>query len=253
MILLLQIVLLIIGVGGVLVSAFALPDPWRWRLVIGFGALGAIGLTLTVITYEETPGVPHLGDAWRWFFIQLLWIVDNVKELLRLPAVWIVLAFGIGIGFSFRWLVGLFHTIVSRPQRPIVTEWISPEQAINRFVDQELLQKRSRARAQLRQINEQDITNKIDNGISYRTDAEYLEQCRNIEVLECLFEHLSSGRLVAKGIKIKRGKVMGEGIIPSTFWKIRVSGRELLNPENATADGFREAYRNIEIGKNMER
>ena len=54
MIMLLQIVVLIIGVGGAIVSALTLPDSRaKWLTVTSFGILGLIGFALTILTYEE--------------------------------------------------------------------------------------------------------------------------------------------------------------------------------------------------------
>jgi len=57
MVLILQIVLLVIGVGGAIVSALALDNPtWRVRSVIGFATLGATGFVL----------IPAFGRADSW-------------------------------------------------------------------------------------------------------------------------------------------------------------------------------------------
>ncbi len=56
-------------VGGVVVSAYAIPDPWRKRAVVGFSFLGLLNLALIILTYENTPDVPHFADLgpfiWR--------------------------------------------------------------------------------------------------------------------------------------------------------------------------------------------
>jgi hypothetical protein len=46
----LQILLLLIGVGGAVVSAIALSDPyWRWGFVAFFGVLFIVTLAVTII------------------------------------------------------------------------------------------------------------------------------------------------------------------------------------------------------------
>jgi hypothetical protein len=64
-----QIIALIFMVGGVVVSAYAIPDPWRKRAVVGFSFLGLLNLALIILTYENTPDVPHFADLgpfiWR--------------------------------------------------------------------------------------------------------------------------------------------------------------------------------------------
>jgi hypothetical protein len=62
--LILNVLLLLIGAGGSIVSALALPDTvWRKRTVIGFALMGIIGLVLTVAAYDNTPDVPHISGT----------------------------------------------------------------------------------------------------------------------------------------------------------------------------------------------
>ena len=54
--LILNLVLLVIGAGGAIVSALALENHrHRAVAVVSFGALGVAGFILTVLTYEQTP------------------------------------------------------------------------------------------------------------------------------------------------------------------------------------------------------
>jgi len=65
--LLLNLILLMIGVGGAIVSALALENRvHRARAVAIFGFLGIVGFILTVLTFEQTPGVSYLADAITW-------------------------------------------------------------------------------------------------------------------------------------------------------------------------------------------
>jgi predicted membrane channel-forming protein YqfA (hemolysin III family) len=62
--LILNILVLLIGAGGAIVSSLTLSNPvWRKRTVIFFALMGVIGLILTVIAYENTPDVPHISDV----------------------------------------------------------------------------------------------------------------------------------------------------------------------------------------------
>jgi hypothetical protein len=126
--LLLQILLLAIGAGGAVVTAITLSNPaWRFRCVVGFGAMGVLGLVLTIVTYEETAGVPHLGDAWKW-------LVSLAMSLQRLPGFWLIVMFGGGVAIG-AWIPRILKKIKSPRRRANVTAWFSPLEAIEKFTD----------------------------------------------------------------------------------------------------------------------
>src|ERR1700731_224295 len=119
MALLLQILLLAIGVGGAIVTAITLSDPtWRFRCVIAFGGMGVLGLALTVVTYEQTPGVPHLDDAWNW-------LQNFAASIQRLPGFWVIVALTGGI-FIGTLLPSIRNKIKDRRRGAVVPTWFSP-------------------------------------------------------------------------------------------------------------------------------
>lgn len=60
-----QLLLLLIGAGGSVVTALTLPDSrCKWFCVTAFGVAGLAGFVLMIITYEQTPSVPHFSDEW---------------------------------------------------------------------------------------------------------------------------------------------------------------------------------------------
>jgi hypothetical protein len=68
----LQILVLLIGAGGSVVTAFTLPESRaKWGVVSTFGMAGLVGLALTILTYEHLTFV-DVG-TWMWSYLQSTW------------------------------------------------------------------------------------------------------------------------------------------------------------------------------------
>jgi len=96
-----QLLGLVFMVGGIVVSALALADPARRIAIGGFSILGIANLVLIIVTYENTPDVPHFSDlvvlsamAAARARYSLIDLAEN--RLLELIA---AVAVGIGLGF----------------------------------------------------------------------------------------------------------------------------------------------------------
>lgn len=264
MTLLLQIILLVLGVGGTIVSAFALSNPWRFRLVVGFAVVGAIGLILTIATYEATPGVVHLSDLWRWLWVMLL---DYAVAIQRLPGFWIVMAFVGGVAVH-HWLPLLKAKLVSQPAGPQVKEWLSPKQAIEQFVSPELISKQRTAEKKASELREtirlmeaelqgtkdakrEIIRSQINGLVEECNNLDYLSSHRRKDVFDNFYDQLISGFLVGKGRKVNSGNPQEkETYIKPHYWKIGFADDTILDLETGRFYNVIYTYQNVSIGKN---
>jgi hypothetical protein len=189
-----------------IVSALALPDPLRRRLIWFFGILGAIGFVLTLITYQETPNVPHFGDAWQWVSQQLVLVFNVIYSVIRSPI--FLIALGIAVD---RWIIPVVSTFMLQLKEPTVEKWLNPLEAINEYVDPTLIQNHQRAKAKLDKTQVQLNTTTEPEHVALlgieRDDAAYIEQQRKREVTDSLIDQLKNGHIIAKGTRIKKGKL----------------------------------------------
>jgi hypothetical protein len=247
--LILQILLLAIGVGGAIVTAITLSNPaWRFRCVVGFGTMGVLGLVLTIVTYEETAGVPHLGDAWRW-------LVSLAVSLQRLPGFWLIVMFGGGVAIG-AWIPRIHKKITTPRRRANVTAWFSPLEAIEKFTDPELLSKYNRAREREENLKKKvealkDASrSELDEAVSQFNDATFVAERRHQEVIEGIIRQLVYGKLIAKGFKqLADGTIEGHET-HITYWIIKNPNKVPLNFETRIADGYAGTFHNVSIGKN---
>lgn len=159
--LILNILLLLIGVGGAIVSSLTLSNTRaRFWWLTGFSVMGAIGLVLTVVTYENTADVPHLSDL-------VSKLAGNVSSFGR-DYFWIWTLLCVAIGLALGACVSHFLPKRKRTDKaaPLVKSWLDPLTAIETYADPTLRTARDSRRAAA-----EDLKRQIDS-IKREWDAE---------------------------------------------------------------------------------
>jgi len=157
--LILNIVLLVIGAGGSIVSSLALNNPRarRW-FIIGFGLMGALGLVLTIITYENTPDVPHIGEA-----------LADLKQFISSFGhthlwIWTFLCLVVGLATGAYIVRFLPKREYKDKTAPSVKEWLDPLAAIETYADPQLRAQRDSDRKKSESLKVQiDLLNQKFN------------------------------------------------------------------------------------------
>jgi hypothetical protein len=264
---------IIIGLGAT-VAAMVMPLKYpkapKWAIDLSWwGGLSLIVAGGLYLVTEFT--VSDLGSPLAAAFDQAS---GYIAALLRLPIFWVVVAFAGGIA-AHRWFPSLWKTLPAiRPAGPRVTEWLTPVQAVERFVDPELLSKDQLAQDKASQFREKaesletELAGAVDpekavtlrdhlaSTIKERDDADYIAKRRRTDVIDYLKPLFKSGRIVGKGRKMKKKKghfiAEQETLIPANFWTITVENEDVLRLEKGIAWGYLGVYRDVLIGKNED-
>jgi drug/metabolite transporter superfamily protein YnfA len=273
----LQIVLLVIGAGGAIVSALALHNPKsRTWCVIGFASLGLIGLLLTIVTYESTSGVPHFMDFVGVIAIPLSDIWQYLLDLAQVRAFQIGLAFVLGFAL-FPLTIWIYRNFKNdaylRKQ-----QWFTCN-AIGHLGDKRLMTAAQTASDRLSELEReyesvQAEIQSFGSAAAFRsmagvtaptdTDARYaaaVEKLRTITremdaqrrtgnsafraALDDLYDRLRNEELVAKGCLAPIDASVTEQIIPAWQWRfLKFTG------DYTEASGEGIAYKAIAVARN---
>jgi hypothetical protein len=243
--LILNIVLLVIGAGGSIVSLLALNNPRarRW-FIIGFGLMGALGLVLTIITYENTPEVPHIGEA-----------LADLKQFISSFGhthlwIWTFLCLVVGLATGAYIVRFLPKREYKDKTAPSVKEWLDPLAAVETYADPQLRAQRDSDRKKSESLKVQiDLLNQKFNdevqqlpfGPAPNHDSELVAElgkkhsaaCEELkklgeqvwfierEITNRVIGRLKSGDLVAKGFRQTKDAVADSAeIIPKDQWQL---------------------------------
>ena len=257
--LILEIVLLLLGAGGAVVTGFTLPNSRaKWLTVSGFTLLGLVGFVLIILNYWQS----HGGSTEAVFAV-----LGNVTfSILQNPTFQIAAAFSAGVIVTLIVIRNPFRTKI------VVRKWLTPREAVQEFVDPQILLECQRANERLSELRQAALAaeaeyqrehsfdslidpgvgQKKNNAIRARNDAEFVALRQRAAVMENLRSQLGSGQLVAKGYEVKKGVLSDqENYILPVFWRIVISGRNLLNLEKENVEGPYQSYQAISIGKNL--
>lgn len=176
-----------------------------------------------------------------------------------------------------------FDTLARKRARrvPVVKEWLHPLQAVERFVDPDLVLKNTNAQNIAQDLSTKSLaltgeiqrTSTVDleilaskgkaheyEALKQRSNdawqaskaAEFTARLHKAAVMENFVDQLRNGRLVAKGHAVKNGELQEhEQHISPVFWKIIQVDRDILDPETAKASGPYAAFENVSIGENI--
>jgi hypothetical protein len=271
--LILNIVLLVIGAGGAIVSSLTLSNPRarRWA-VICFGLMGVVGFVLTIITYENTPDVPHLGDA-----------LSDVKQAISSFGeghlwIWTFLCLAVGLAagvYGVRFLPKREH---KDKTAPVVRDWLDPLVAIEKYADPKLRAERDSGRgtaetlkALIDSLNQQfnAETQKLPFGPAPNHDSDLVaelgkkhriarEQLNQLgeqvwfierEIVNRIVGQLKGGDLAAKGFRQTKDSVADSSdIIPKDQWQLLKF--DTYDTHMQTARGGNWKYIGVQIGHN---
>jgi hypothetical protein len=271
--LVLNILILLIGVGGAIVSSLTLSNARaRFWFVVGFSLMGALGLVLTIITYESTPDVPHLGDALG----DLGQAISSFSH--RYLWVWTVLCVAVGLVVGALGTRFLPKHVGKDKTEPVVRNWLDPIVAIERHADpvlraqlNSLRQKAESLKTQIDSLNQQfdAEVKKLPFGPSPNHDSELVaelgrkhsaaatllnelgEQVWSIEreITRRVLERLKNGDLAAKGFRQTKDSVADASeIIPKDQWQLLRFDTYDIHMQ--TARGGNWKYIGLQIGRN---
>jgi hypothetical protein len=258
---------IIIGFGATIAAMVfptKYPDAPKWAVNLSWW--GGLFFIVAGIAYQITEH--PLSDLKEASIAAVTWFFNQLVALQRLSGFWIAVAFVCGIA-AHRWLLPLLKTkLANRTAGPHVEEWLTPHQAIEKFINPEMLSQSRRAAARARELrdNVKLLETKLQNAketekakLRVQLDAlleecismEYLAAHRRSDVMNDLYQQLRSrGRLVAKGYEVKGGKVKKrETYIPEHYWGIVYPDNSNLNIETGTYSNMLGAYQNVLIGK----
>lgn len=250
---------IVIGIGSSL-AAMALPlkYPNAPRWVLESSWWGGVLLIAVGLLSLATDPVQLAIDAFDW-----LWAL--ALEIQALPGFWLVIVFAAGLT-ARRWFMPFWRFVWIREQAiPQVKEWLTPNQAIEAFVNPEILSKHRVAETKFKSlketIDEMEAEKAVSDGpkreviedqvMRLKADLdtlEYLTSHRKSDVMENLYEQLREGVLVGKGIIHRFGKPR-PSYIKANYWKVYFYHGEFLDVETATAFNLLDTYSNVLIGK----
>jgi hypothetical protein len=237
------------------------PNARKWAVNLSWwgGILLVIAGSLVLVT-EITA-----RDLYEWAIVSYEELLGLTISAIHLPAVWITLAFAAGAAAN-RWGPAFWKQwLKHRRKGPRVLEWLSPAEAVARFVAKDLVARDRLAQEGTTQLK-QRIQNLEENPDQSATlaearkeleEAEYLAKRRRTDVIERLLVTLKMGLLVGKGYPMKRKKgvwVRDEVMttIPAGFWKITIDNVDILNVEAAKAVGYLGVYLGVVIGRDED-
>ncbi|RXG84475.1 hypothetical protein [Bradyrhizobium vignae] len=274
--LLLNIVVLLIGVGGAIVSSLTLSNTvWRTRAVIMFAVMGLIGLILTIVGYEKTPDVSNIANLVFDLAIAFRIFAQNN------PWTWPILLLVWGIIF----LISRFSTRKKVDVTPRVRAWLDVLAAIEQFANPELVSQWKRLRDDVDKLPEWkrkiDTNTRTLDSISKALDQDDMSPARaralysmqksiaderryaidrldnageearqkENEVLADIVTQLKRGALVGRGFRQRLDEVADyTEIIPFDHWQLL--DFQLCDPKKQIVEGGGKRYLGLQIGWN---
>jgi hypothetical protein len=248
------------------VSALALENPiHRTRAIVLFGILGVVGFILTVLTYEQTSGVPHITDLVDWIRPRIITAWEILTWAMWRPSVGMLATFVVGL------ILGPFSIwLYLRSKR---RNWHSSYD-IFKLADPELMKDAEVAEEKVQKLSEgirelQIERERLNLGIPFGSgpiseEPEYKAKLReaardasakNLALHELrekarrnalgdIYEKLKEEKLIAKGFKDPLGLHPKENEIPAAYWKfLKFSG------DYKEAEGKGIKYTAIEIAR----
>jgi hypothetical protein len=232
--LILNLILLLIGAGGAIVSALALENPvYRIRAVIFFGIMGIVGFCLTLVTY----GVPHFADAMAYVQPPLIAFWDAFIWTIWRPSVGMLVALVVGLVLGPTSVI-FYSKFKSRT-------WYSSYD-IFKLADPALMRSADVAENEIQELAERILALgeerrnfglQPDGSINIDRDAleilqaatrrasaqnsaahDLREKARRM-ALGDIYNKLTEGKLVARGFKDPLGLNPKEKEIESSYWK----------------------------------
>lgn len=244
---------IIIGFGAT-VAAMVMPQKFpqapKWAVDLSWwGGLflivaGAVVL-LTEFTFADLGAAAHEWSGWIWR--HLIW-------LLGLTAFWVVSAFVAGIAVH-RWHTTLWKALPRlRKAGPQVPKWFTPLEAVERFVQAEMVAADRAAQERVKQLHEAVQLEETPELRERLSEAEYVAARRRTDLIDTLRIMLKMGLLVGKGRKlvVKRRELVfekEETVIPMIFWSLHITKTDVLNLDLQKAIGELGQYNDVLIGK----
>jgi len=266
---------LLVLVAGLLVAALAIPDAkWKRRAIIATLCLGAAHSIITVVVFENTPGNPRpVSEAGVWFLGQLNDLVAS--------KIFIALAFliaGAALGFNKQRLTQRiwpkpkqgFGVALERLRWPIVSEWLAPFDALDRYVNSDTLKKVSdaiRIHKELTAQSEAELAkhqkpnpSDVFIGLNLSNDTalqEVLNKKRDSEInvilarnaaFDELRRQLQEGSLVGRAVLIRPDKISEEWeyLRPASWVTLEFDESDY---KCETVRAGKHTYKGLRIGK----
>jgi hypothetical protein len=255
----LNLVLLFIGAGGAIVSAFTLPNSRaKWVCVSAFGVAGLAGFALSIITYEQTTIWAVAGAIWgAW---QTIWASIIAFAQRRWVQLLIVLAIGVALG-----------VIGPREYQKRTRFWHDKQDIEIHFANPLLVNAREEAKEKIRKLNMAflDLTVEEQNlhrggpGAMMEESPERISiRMRRVAlhdalkqaqedlssafqgVLVDLQNKLQKGKLISKGFSYDAGINSGEIDIPASYWRFLE-----FSPDYINASGRGVSYTAIVVAR----
>jgi hypothetical protein len=232
-----QLLTLLFMVGGIIVSALALADPVR-RIAIGvFSILGIANLVLIIVTYENTPDVPHFSDLVVVSAMAAANARNNFINLVGNHSLQLIAAVAAGMALGFfgpreyrkrkqrRWLSSYDIFRLTDPQLVKATE--VAEEEVEKLTERILALQQERSDLGLQPNGSIDIDSAALEILSANVREAHAKNAAAHEIRERarrsalagIYEDLREGKLIAKGFKDPLGMYPTEIEIPAAYWK----------------------------------
>lgn len=271
---------IVIGVGAT-IAAMVFPTKYpsapKWAVNVSWwGGLFFIA-TGTAYLITEHP----LSDLSGAVLGALNWLYGYVVAVQELPGFWIAVAFASGIITHKKVVPAWRERRERRNPPPLVSEWLSPAIAVERFVGSDLLGKSRKAEADARGLREiaekvaadlehapelekHALRTRLDAALDVCTDKEYMAKHRRIDVMNDLYRKLKSGELVAKGYRVKWNDQLKKepSYIETLYWggmwrltdledyRHLADQDDVLDIETGRAWNLMGSYQRVLIGRN---
>jgi hypothetical protein len=259
-ILALQVLVLLIGAGGSVLTAFTLPESrTKWAVVSTFGAAGVVGLILTVLTYEQLTFI-DVG-TWAWSCLQATWsyltVLVQRRWLQILAAVIVGIVIGVIGPFAYdklktrTWYSS--YEILQLAAPKLMEESAASEAEVHqlalRILDVQEERKRYRepfGSGPISPVSEaMEAFRQAISEASAKSSAlrEIRDRARR-KAGDTLYEQLKTGKLIARGFVSPAGSRSQEVMIPAGYWKLLKFNNDLTE---ASSDNVR--YIGVEIAR----
>jgi hypothetical protein len=275
----LNILLLLLSVGGAIVSSLTLSNAtWRPRAIKIFGLIGLVSLVLTIFAYSNF-GLADISNVAADAAAAFMMFTRNHSWF------WPALCFLIGlvIGAHFGVFITNFSSRKKFDSTPRVSRWLDAADAIPQFADATLTSELKRLRAQLPRLNSEiDSSKRMYDEKKLETPvgsddvprqllarsaaigslaAQHRQAIENanrvgeeawrkeIEVLADIIAQLKRGTLVGKGFRHRLNRVADTaGMIPIDHWQLLHF--ETYDQKRQTVEGGGKKYVGLQLGRN---